>query len=83
MLQHLNLWPERDVLCKTMLMDFRKHSPNCVVIIDCFEILQDSPTNLLARAQTYSSYKHNNTDKYLIGITPQETGRTLMGVPIY
>ena len=25
---------------------------------------------LLARAQTYSSYKHHNTAKYLIGITP-------------
>ena len=55
---------ERDVLCKTMSMDFRKHSPNCVVIIDCFEILLDRPTNLLARAQTYSSYKHQNTVKY-------------------
>ena len=29
--------------------------------------------NLLARAQTYSSYKHHNTVKYLIGITPQGT----------
>ena len=29
------------------------------------------PTNLLARAQTYSQYKHHNTVKYLIGITPQ------------
>ena len=55
---------ERDVLCKTMSMDFRKYSPNCVVIIDCFEILLDHPTNLLARAQTYSSYKHQNTVKY-------------------
>ena len=33
----------------------------------------DRPTNLLARAQTYSSYKHHNTVKYLIGITPQGT----------
>ena len=29
--------------------------------------------NLLARAQTYSSYKHHITVKYLIGITPQGT----------
>ena len=29
--------------------------------------------NLLARAQTYSSYKHHNIVKYLIGITPQGT----------
>ena len=40
-------------------------------IIDCFEIFIHRPTNLLARAQTYSQYKHHNTAKYLIGITPQ------------
>ena len=30
----------------------------------------DRPSSLLAKAQTYSSYKHHNTAKYLIGITP-------------
>lgn len=54
-------------------MAFRKHFPKYVVIIDCFEIFLERPTNLLARAQTYSSYKHHNTVKYLIGITPQRT----------
>ena len=54
-----------------MPMDFRKHCPKCVVIIDCFENFLERPTNLLARAQTYLSYKHHNTAKYLIGITPQ------------
>ena len=43
------------------------------VIIDCFEIFIDRPSNLLARAQTFSSYKHHNTVKVLIGITPQGT----------
>ena len=33
----------------------------------------ERPTHLLARAQTYSSYKHHNTVKYLIGIIPQGT----------
>ena len=41
------------------------------VIIDCFEVFCVKPTNLLARAQTFSSYKHHNTVKVLIGITPQ------------
>ena len=70
-LKCLIVWPSRDVLRKTLPMDFRKHCPKCVVIIDCFEIFIDRPTDLLARAQTYSSYKHHNTVKYLIGITPQ------------
>lgn len=43
------------------------------VIIDCFEVFIDRPTNLLARAQTFSYYKHRNTVKILIGITPQGT----------
>ena len=45
------------------------------MIIDCFEIFLECPTNLLARAQTYSLYKHHNTVKYLIGVTPQGTVR--------
>ena len=43
------------------------------VIIDYFEIFIDRPFNLLARAQTFSSYKHHNTVKVLIGFTPQGT----------
>ncbi len=72
-LKPLILWPSREILYKTMPMDFRKHCPRCAVIIDCFEIFIERPTNLLARSQTFSSYKHHNTVKYLIGITPQGT----------
>lgn len=72
-LKPLIIWPDRDVLRKTLPMHFHKHCPNCVVIIDCFEIFLDRPFNPLARAQTFSSYKHHNTVKYLIGITPQGT----------
>lgn len=41
------------------------------MIIDCFEVFIQRPKNLLARAQTWSTYKHSNTVKFLIGITPQ------------
>ena len=41
------------------------------VIVDCFEIFIERPSNLKARSQTFSHYKHNNTMKYLVGITPQ------------
>ena len=70
-LKFLIVWPEREVLRKTLPMDFRKNCPKCVTIIDCFEIFIDRPSDKLARAQTYSSYKHHNTVKYLIAITPQ------------
>ena len=65
------MWPERDTLRLTMPMDFHKHCPCCAVIIDCLEIFIERPLNVLARAQTFLSYKHHNTAKYLIGITPQ------------
>ena len=41
------------------------------VVIHCFEIFIEKPSNLLARAQTFSNYKNHNTIKILIGITPQ------------
>lgn len=67
-------WPDREQLQRT--------TPRCFidsfglktsVIIDCFEVFIDRPSNLLARAQTISNYKYYNTVKVLIGITPQGT----------
>ena len=41
------------------------------VIIDSFEIFTKRPSNLQARSSTWSSYKHHNTAKVLLGIAPQ------------
>ena len=41
------------------------------VIIDCFEVFFNRPSNLMARAQTYSNYKNHNSVKILVGVTPQ------------
>ena len=65
-------WPDREELQMSMPMEFRKYfGVKVSIIIDCFEIFIDRPSNLLARAETWSNYKHHNTVKYLIGITPQ------------
>ena len=70
----LILWPEREQVRKTLPMVFRTHEfRKCVSIIDCFEIFIEKPNLPLARAETYSSYKHHNTMKYLISATPQGT----------
>ena len=69
----LIFWPDRDILLKTMPAEFRKHFRRCAIVIDCFELFIQRPTSLAARAQTWSNYKHHNTVKYLIGITPQGT----------
>ena len=67
-------WPDRESLIRTMPQYFKfSFGTKTTVIIDCFEIFIEKPTNLLARAQTFSSYKHHNTIKVLIGITPQGT----------
>ena len=53
-------WPNHAELLKTLPMEFRKNFRQCAVIIDCFEIFIKRPTNLRARAQTWSNYKHHN-----------------------
>ena len=40
-------------------------------IIDCFELFIEKPSDLFAKSCTWSQYKHYNTAKYLISITPQ------------
>lgn len=68
----LILWPEREELQMSMPMEFRKHfGVKVSIIIDGFEIFIDRPSDLLARAETWSNYEHHNTVKYLIGITSQ------------
>ena len=71
-LKFLILWSEREELQRTMPLVFKQNFGNIVaVIIDCFEIFIDRPSSLIARAMTWLNYKHHNTVKYLIGITPQ------------
>ncbi|XP_071124255.1 uncharacterized protein [Mytilus edulis] len=47
--------------------------PNTRIILDCTEIFIQKPSALKAQRQTWSSYKHRNTYKALIGITPDGT----------
>ncbi|XP_065191536.1 uncharacterized protein LOC135822650 [Sycon ciliatum] len=72
-LQPLIIWPERSELYRTMPLEFRGQFGKCICIIDCFEVFCERPHGLMARAQTFSNYKHHNTVKFLIGITPQGT----------
>ena len=72
-LNFLIVWPERDQLRKTLPACFIETFKSCVVIIDCFEVFIEKPSDLTARAVTFSNYKHHNTLKILIGITPQGT----------
>ena len=63
------MWLEREKNLKIIPPCFTSFK-NCCVIIDYTEIYIERPSNLNARAQTWSNYKHTSTIKYLIGITP-------------
>ena len=41
------------------------------IVLDCLEVFVNRPSNLLARAQTWSPCKHHNTVKVLIWLTTQ------------
>ena len=58
-------WRDRDELRKTMPSIFQQNFGNKVAVII------DRPSSLIARAMTWSNYKHHNTNKFLIGVTPQ------------
>ncbi|XP_038138972.1 uncharacterized protein LOC119782193 [Cyprinodon tularosa] len=64
-------WPERHCLQATMPPQFLEtFGKRVAIIVDCFELGTERPSNLKARAQSFSRYKGRHTMKYLIGITP-------------
>jgi len=66
-LQDLIIWPDRDSLQKTMPECFQQSfGKKVAVIIDCFEVFIERPSNLRARASTWSNYKHKNTVKIFL-----------------
>ena len=69
-LKALLIWPTNDISYSNIPGSFKPEYKKVVSIIDCFEIFIERPHNLTARAQTWSNYKHHNTIKYLISITP-------------
>ena len=68
-LKFLIVWPTRDVVRHNMPQVFKGLYPTCRCIIDCSIFIERS-FSLKARAQTYSNYKHHNTVKILIAISP-------------
>lgn len=58
-------------LWETWPKDFRADFHVYAVIIHHFQLLSEQPTNLVARAQTRSKYKHHNSAKFLIANVPE------------
>ena len=68
--REIDIWPSKklvDFFCPT---DFKEKFPNTRVILDGTEIPINRPSNPSAQRATFSTYKHRNTVKVLVGATP-------------
>lgn len=72
-LRSINIWPSRDLVDQTMPPSLKETYPNTRVIVDCTEVFIEMPTAPATQSATFSSYKHHNTAKGLIGISPAGT----------
>ena len=63
-------WPDQEILRQVLPRQFKSSFPRCIAIIDCFEVFAERPSDLKAKAQSYSNYKHHQTVKFLISICP-------------
>lgn len=63
-------WPSKEDVSRTLPSLFKPRYSKCRVISDCTEIFCERARDLTLRALTWSNYKHHNTIKILVGITP-------------
>ena len=64
------IWPSKEEILETMPTSFKNAYPNTRCIIDCTELLCQSPSSLNTQSCLYSSYKSHDTYKGLVGIAP-------------
>ena len=66
----LPIWPSREEIDQSMPQSFKQSFPKTTAIIDCTEVFVEAPESLHLRSSLYSDYKHHNTYKALVAITP-------------
>ena len=62
-------WPSKEEVRVHLPSSFSKY-PDTRIIIDCTEFFIEKPSSPSAKKATWSDYKHHNTVKLLVGITP-------------
>ena len=70
-LKELNLWISQEIIEQHMPRSFMSSFPNTRLIIDATEIPIEKPKKISDQSATFSTYKHKNTLKSLIGISPR------------
>ena len=68
-LSELFPFPSQSTVRNNMPEQFSLY-PTTRIIIDCTEVFVEVPSSMTAQSQTWSNYKHRNTFKVLIGISP-------------
>nr|XP_037872963.1 uncharacterized protein LOC101736528 isoform X2 [Bombyx mori] len=66
----IDIWPSRSLVNYYMPNCFRTHYPSTRVIIDGTEIGIQKPSQPDTQKASFSSYKHKNTLKFLVGASP-------------
>ncbi|KXJ07684.1 uncharacterized protein LOC110250208 [Exaiptasia diaphana] len=72
-LRSIPIWPSRSLVDSKMAPGLKEHHPKTRVIIDCTEIFIEKPSSPSTQSATFSTYKHPNTAKGRIGISPAGT----------
>ena len=62
-------WPTREQILWNLPKHFTGYNSSRIVV-DCTEFFTEKPSSLVAQWHTWSDYKHNNTFKVLIGVSP-------------
>ena len=68
-LNNVCICPTKETIAQTLPFSFRAYT-NIRCIIDCTEVFIERASSLTTQGQTFSNYKHHNTIKFLIAITP-------------
>ena len=71
LLKNLVAWLPREAIQDNLPEAFIKIGNNkCRTILDWAEVFIERPKSLDCQAATWSDYKHHNTIKFLVGISP-------------
>ena len=62
-------YPSKDLVERLLPVEFKSY-PSTRIILDFTEIFIEVPSSMTAQSQTWSEYKHHNTWRAFIGISP-------------
>lgn len=69
-LQQFIFWPSSEEILANLPIQFRLRLSKVQSIIDCFEVQIEKCSSARFQALSWSAYKHCNTVKFLISVTP-------------